>query len=377
MVRGVRKALGRRHGRLSVQFEEPVSLRRFAERRLGPGAASLTLDDVMPDVDASAAASSPDQHKRQLVQGLANPVAYGISRAVTVMPAGLVASALLAHVRRGVVADVVAQRVELLRIVAAEDGARFSPGLPGAPSDPRLPGPIAAAVVRFMEDGLVRVTSAAGETIYEVVEEKRPLLDYHRNTVIHRYVGLALVASAVRGAAGERRQEDVKARARELSRLLKLEFMYRVGVTFDEIFAENVAFLVRVGALEIGDGAVRAGASRDALEFLADLVRPWLEAYLVAAEALLALDRAGGGLERKNLVRSVLEHGRAAYAAGRIAQRESVSKATFENAAAWFSQEGALEPAEGGRVRLRASWRDERLPQLVTTLRQALSAPMA
>jgi glycerol-3-phosphate O-acyltransferase len=64
----------------------------------------------------------------------------------------------------------------------------------------------------------------------------------------------------------------------------------------------------------------------------------------------------------------MLEHGRAAYAAGRIALRESVSKATFENAAEWLAQQGALEAVDAGRVRLAASWRERELPQLVKDL---------
>lgn len=376
LVRGVRKALGRRHGRLAIQFEAPVSLRALAEQRLGASAASLTLDDVMPPIDAPAGARpSTDVHKRQLVQALANRVAYGINRAVTMSPTGLVAAALLAHVRRGLVADEVSRRVELLRYIAAEGGARFSTGFAGSPSDPRQPGPVADALLRFEEDGLVRVTHAAGETIYEAVEERRALLDYHRNAVIHRYVPLALVASALRAGRGDR-SEDVKARARRLSRLLKLEFMYRVGATFDAIFEENAAFLVRLGAAQRDGAELRPGADRGTLEFLADLIRPWLEAYRLAAEAVLVTDRKAPGapLERRAVVRTMLEHARAAYAAGRIALRESVSKPTFENAAEWLVQQGALESVEGGKLRLAASWRDSALPQLVNDLERDLVA---
>jgi glycerol-3-phosphate O-acyltransferase len=367
MVRGVRKAVGHRHGRLAVQFGDPVSLRALAEQRLGAGAHSLTLEEVMPDTAASAAASSPDVRKRELVQALANRVAYGINRAVTMTPRGLLAAALLAHVRRGLLAEEVAGRVELLRSIAAGGGARFTPGFEGAPSDPRQPGPVADALERLAREGFVRVTRAAGETIYEAVEERRPMLDYHRNAVIHRYVAVALVAAALRAGG-----DDVKERARRLSRLLKLEFMYRAGATFDDVFAENAALLARVGAAEESAGRLRPGPDRATLAFLADLIRPWIEAYRVAAEALLAADRAGAALDRRSLAKAILEHGRAAYAAGRIALRESVSKATADNAAEWLFQQGALEPGESGKLRLAASWREERLPRLVEELDRQL-----
>ena len=46
-------------------------------------------------------------------------------------------------------------------------------------------------------------------------------------------------------------------------------------------------------------------------------------------------------------MKAALEHGRAAYAAGRIAMRESVSKATFENAAEWLFQQGSARSRRG------------------------------
>jgi glycerol-3-phosphate O-acyltransferase len=365
-----RKALKQRYLPLTIQFEEPVSLRAFAEQRMGPGAASLTLDDAAPAADGPPGAGA--QQKKQLVQALANRIAYGINRAVTMTPVGLVATALLSHVRRGISAEEVARRVEFLRYVAAEGGARFSRGLPGAPSDPREPGPIANAVERLAARGLVRVERAAGETIYQVVDERRPQLDYHKNAVIHRYVAAALLAAAVRASGPDAPVDEVKQRVRWLSRLFKLEFMYRVGSTFDELFDENAAHFARLGLMSVEDGRVRIGAERATLEFLADLLRPYLEAYRTVAETLAAADREGQPVDRRSLVKVALERGRADYAAGRVALREALSKVTVENAAEWLQVQGAIASAEG-RPRLTASWRDATLPELVREIDRHLA----
>jgi glycerol-3-phosphate O-acyltransferase len=269
---------------------------------------------------------------------------------VTITPVGLVAVALLSHVRRGVAAPDVARRVELLRYVAAEGGARLARGLGGAPSDPLAPGPIADAVRRLEHDGLVRVAVAAGDTIYQVPEDRRPVLDYHRNAVIHRYVAPALVAAAARTAGAEATVEEVRARALWLSRLLKLEFMYRVGASFEEILEENLAFLVRVRAIARDGAAIRPGADAATLAFLAELVRPYLEAYrLTAATALEVLADASGAADRQDLLGQAMERGLAAYLAGGIALRESVSKATLENAIEWLVSK-ALVSEHGGRL---------------------------
>jgi len=359
---GAVRVLFRRYERLYVRFEEPISLRRLAEERLGAHAAGLAVDDAWGGEEArstgpplAAGRDAPAEAKRRLVQALSNRIAYGISRAVTITPVGLVAAALLSHVRRGLAADEVARRIELLRYVAAESGAPFARGLSGAPSSPLAPGPIADAVRRLEAGGLVRVATAAGETIFQAPDEKRPVLDYHRNAVLHRYVAPALVAAAARAAGPDALLAEVRARALWLSRLLKLEFMYRVGATFDEIFGENLAFLVRVRALAREGETLRPGGDASTLAFLAELMRPYLEAYRMAALAALELaadGQVGPRTDRRALVRQTLEQAHAAFLAGAVALRESVSKATFENAVEWMIAQGLLAE-DDGRLTLR------------------------
>lgn len=359
-----RKVLGRRYGRLMVQFEQPVSLRAFAAERLGPDGQERLLA-------AGAEDAAADAVRRQLVQGLASRIAWGIDRASTVTASGLLGAALLSHVRRGLPADELARRVALLRSIAARDGARFARGLLEADADPRRPGPLADAVARLEEEGLVRVERAAGQVIYQAVEDRRALLDYHKNAVLHRYVALAIAAGALRASGGDAPRAEVLERTHWLSRLLKLEFMYRVGARVEETFAETVLALARLGALEVEGERLRAGPDRETLAFLADLLRPYLEAYLIAAEVLLARPAGEGPADRRALVKAALEHGRAAYAAGRVALRESLSKATLENAAEWLEQQGAL--STGAEAAAAAAWRDAAGPELVREIKRHLA----
>ncbi len=352
------KVLFRRHDRMYVQFEEPISLRALAEARLGARAASLSIDDTWAGeatrsstaiaLPGPAGAAAPD--KRRLVQALANRIAYGISRAVTVTPVGLVGAALLSHVRRGITAEQVARRVDLLRSVAAGGGARLAPGLADAPADPREPGPIRDAMSRLEALLLVRSQHAADETIYQVPDDRRTFLDYHRNAVIHRFVAPSLVATAVR-AQGPWMEGAVRARALWLSRLFKLEFMYRVGATFDQIFEENAAVLAELGAASPARGELRPGPDLDTLAFLAEFTRPYLEAYRVAVSTVLACSRKLP-LDRRTLLREALERGRASFLAGEVALRESLSKATLGNALEWLVDQALMVELDGGRLRL-------------------------
>jgi glycerol-3-phosphate O-acyltransferase len=321
---GAVSVIFRRYERLYVQFEEPVSLRAVAQARLGE-----RMVDLATDAEA----------RRLLVGAVANRIAFGISRAVTITPIGLVSAVLLSEVRRGVPAAELTRRVELLRFIAAEGGgARFGRGLAGASSDPGQPGPVRDAVRRLVAGKLATEASVSGETTYQVVDEKRPVLDYHRNAVIHRFVAPAIVASALLGSRGEATLAEVRRRAAGLSRLFKLEFSYEPGVDLRAVFEQNVAFLARLGAVEVDGDRIRTGPMPEPVLFLSGFLRPYLEAYRLAAETADALlrDATRRPVERKALVKQCLERGRADLLSGHITAREALSKATLENAVEWL-----------------------------------------
>ena len=355
LLRGF-SVLFRRYERLYVQFEEPVSLRAVAQARLGPRAEALATDP---------------EARRLLVQAVATRVAFGIGKAVTITSVGLVCAALLSHVRRGLPAAELARRIELLRFIAAEGGARLGRGLGGASSDPLQPGPIQDAVRRLVASGQVTTAIAADETIYQVVEEKRPVLDYHRNAVIHRYVAPAIAAAALR-AGGEASHDEVAGRAAWLSRLFKLEFMYEPGAGRTGVFAQNVAFLERLGAVEVVGDHLRPGRSPEPLEFLAEFLRPYLEAYRLAAETAEAMlgNAARHGVDRRTLVRQCLERGRADVLTGRMLAREALSKATIENSVEWLVSSERIIDSNG---RLESAPAPDALREIIDGITRHLS----
>ncbi|HYQ80913.1 MAG TPA: glycerol-3-phosphate acyltransferase, partial [Anaeromyxobacteraceae bacterium] len=358
------KVLLKRWGPIYLQFGEPVSLKALAQQRLGEATSSLTLDAEERETDS----------KRRLVQAVASRLAHAINRAVTISPMGLVAAALLSHVRRGLSAEELERRVDLLRAVAQHVDARFARGLADAPADPRQPGPVADALAKLERDGQVRAERAAGRVIYQVPDEARPQLDYFRNNVLHRYISVSMIATALRASGGAAPLGVVQGRTRWLSRLLKLEFMYRPGATFDSLFDEYAGLLARLEVVAAEDGTLRAGPRREVLDFLADLIRPYLEAYGLAARTLTGAAHDGGPLDRRSLVKAALELGRADFLAGRVLLRESLSKATLENAFEWLSQQGAFAVDPEGKRGLDPRWQASLLTELNDEISRHLAA---
>jgi len=107
---------------------------------------------------------------------------------------------------------------------------------------------------------------------------------------------------------------------------------------------------------------------------VADLTRPYLEGYGLAARTLASSAQAGDPLDRRSLVKAALELGRAEFLAGRVLLRESLSKATLENAFEWLSQQGALAIGPDGKRGLEPRWKASLLGELVDEIGRHLAA---
>jgi glycerol-3-phosphate O-acyltransferase len=267
---------------------------------------------------------------------------YGISRVSTVTPQALLSASLLAHRRRGIAAREVTERVSLLRRIAEARGAPLSPTLAQASSDPTVPGSVYDAMRTFEADGLIRTQQAKGEVIYQPEESRRGEMSFAKNTLLNLVAPASLVSNALLAAHGAAAYADVEARALFASRLFKLEFIYRVGATFEVIFGETVEELVRLGLVSRdGSSLSPAPAARPQVEFLADLTRDYFEAYWLAALTLADVAKVGA-MDRKSFVKAAMENGRAEFLAGRLGLAEAMSKTSVENALSFLLEQGFL-----------------------------------
>ena len=285
---------------------------------------------------------------------LAHRIVFGIDRASTVTPSALLASVLLGHRQRGLGAQTISDRIHFLRDLAASEGARISEVLVNAPSDPTVIGPINEAVGVFETDGLVTHQQAGGDTIYQVVDDRRRELVFYKNNLMHLVAPRSLVASALRSFQGQAAPlAELRERAKYLSRLFKLEFIFRVGLTFEAIFEDNLSWLLQRGLVMRNEGFARVAPEQHAQErvtLLADLVRDFTESYWLAAKTLHVLK--SGAREKKEVIAEMLERGRAGFLEGQIQCAEAVSRPNLENAIDLFTELGLLSVAQKTRMAL-------------------------
>jgi glycerol-3-phosphate O-acyltransferase len=151
-----------------------------------------------------------------------------------------------------------------------------------------------------------------------------------------------LAAGATPGVGVDR--AVVADRAREISRALKLEFIFEPGVPFERLFDAAVRDAVAAGFLTSGEGNLAiadAPLPKTAWRFAASLIQGFVECYAVVVDAVARVTGAEG-VDEKIAVARLLEAVKAAVVAGDVAAAEAASKVVVENAVALVVERGLV-----------------------------------
>lgn len=334
-VRGLVKAFDvmvGRYGRLSVQFGKP-----------------MTLADILREVDPKASADDlatmTPPRRRAVITRLAWRVMHEINAVTAVTPGSLVATALLAHDRRGIAQADLFDACDRLARTLRRAGARFSPSL-GALGQQK--SGVREALDLFARAGHVEAHPVGGDVIYVVPPEARMSLDLAKNVIMHFFVARALIATALLAPGTPVKADMVRERVLALSRLFKHEFTFRADARFETIFDEEVAAMESDGELEPGSAGALVPKGEDGraqVELYARLVENFVDGYRIAARGLGALLK--GPLALKDVVKRAIPTGERMFLAGEIARREAVSRPLLENAYASFVDQGYVSRSSG------------------------------
>lgn len=342
-----RRVLRSKYGRLYLEVGELMSFQglvREAQELAGKNDARRGE----PSVAGGESALSPAQ-RRALVQRIAHRVTYEINRATVVTPAALCATALMAHRRRGITHGQLVQRVTQMLASLERLGARIAEPVRdenGVFRQETLEETLklfSDAKLLVVVDGGAPPQSGGGgskidaEAIYAVPEERRIALEYHKNTILHFFVPSALIASSLLALGDDVDREALRERVRALSRLFKLEFMYRADAEFDDIFADALGSMQAAGEVDVAGSKVRrgGGAAGARVASYAEMLRTYFEAYRLAMLSVRPLrDPSHAPLTKKEWLKSTLALGLRRWLAGQTSLRESVSRPKIENALA-------------------------------------------
>ncbi|MBI2373284.1 MAG: 1-acyl-sn-glycerol-3-phosphate acyltransferase [Deltaproteobacteria bacterium] len=316
------KVLRSRYGRVYVDFDVPLSLAAFFAAR---------------GSELGAARSGDPVARRALVAELAQRIVRGIDRVTRLTPTGIIATALLGDLGRGVGERELLARADFLIDLAAAAGARSSNAL----ANDRAAA-LKEALGRLAQLGLVlMLPSPDGDTILRVDERGRRGLDYYKNNVLHFFAPTAkLCLALLETDPNAVDRATAEAHVARLDALLALELPSSMGGDRD---AENrrvreLALDARL-AVEVDGSLTLSTLKRPLANLLARLLLPFLESLLFIAEALR--DPSAETLSEKRFLELSLSQAKKQVMIGRIHCAEAATRPTLENALATIVRRGA------------------------------------
>ncbi len=322
-LRFVRR-LSLRFGDIHIRLGEPLSL----ARELGP-----------PDPGAE-----PDPDETSLtVQKLAFEVCHRINRVTPITPTSLVTLALLGVGERALSVD--ETRLALTNLVRSVRERKL-------PTTGELDLDTADGVQRALEalvrSGVVTCFAEGPEAVYAIGPDRHLAAAYYRNTVIHFFVTGAIAELAllhVAEAAVPNHREELIEESLRLRDLLKFEFFFAGREEFRHELAREIAFHEPQWErfLHGGDAEAHALLRRFRPFSAHRVLRPFLEAYRVVADALLRHDPMQP-LDENAFLASCLPLARQYVLQRRIRSPESVSKVYFRNALRLARNRNLLDP---------------------------------
>ena len=326
-----RRVLWQRYGRVYLRVGEPLKLR----------AALDELDKPWEELDRG--------RRGEFLQRVGEKVMHRINEQALVLPSALVATALLAHHRRGVRRSTVHARCErLLGFLEAAD-AKLSASM-------AWPGhAVEQALERFVAGAKIEVHVDEEGPVYRLAEQSRVTLEYYKNSILHLFVPASMLALVLRRQLREQgiprvgipedglpvNLHEAEIPFRTLAWMFRHEFVFDPDTTVASMLSSAIEHLQIYGALQ-GTGEAARVADTVRLEELANLLANFVESYWLTLHAAHGL--ADQKLGPKELVAEIHKVGRGIYAVEEIRRAEALSAVNLRNAVHAFQEEGIFRP---------------------------------
>jgi len=307
------RSLKRRYGNIHVRLGEPISLKA----ELG------TPDPSAPPADP--------EEKNLPVAKLAFEVCNRINLSTPITPNAAISMALLGAGERAVSVEELLRLLENLVKYARRRSLPATTPLDDLESHEGLTRHLRALQV----NGVVTCFDEGPEPVWLLTADHFLTAAYYRNTILHFFLSASIAEIALLHAAtatGEKRAAFID-EAMRLRDLLKFEFFFAEKDAFRKEIEKEVAF-------HVPDWESAFGRSEDAIEGIVErfkpfsahrTLRPFIDAYRIAADVLLRMDPATK-VEEPSFLAACLALGNQYVLQKRVHTSESVSKVLFGTA---------------------------------------------
>lgn len=320
-----RRMLTKKRGRVWLDFAEPIPLQELLWE------AQIT---TIP---------RDEQGRRDLARMIVHRAVYALNEMQPVTPYAVVAEALLAGTRRGVLGQTVVERFRLLTDYLRSRQVKL-PGFGANVSttvNNILPVMVAEKLLT-MED----VSDEDDELFYFLEEGKRLSLTIYANTVVPQHPYISLLSLNLLAADKALSSDELFIEFRYLLRLLIREFV--LGKTpsrseeddrreFNRVFDHYQ----RQGWLsETDEGFELSPSGRFTAETFSAVVAGYLESYHLAARALLK--RKSEQFTAKEFIDAAIKKGKRLVSIGELIHAEAVHQLVLQSAMRLFEDWGIV-----------------------------------
>ena len=196
------------------------------------------------------------------------------------------------------------------------------------------------------ENDILICHEEGSEPVYAVAHGSKVAAAYYRNSMVHFFVNSAIAELsliAVADSTGEAALHTLHTEALHLRDLLKFEFFFSDKTTFiNEIESELTERLENWQDILISGEDTQGSLTPLYPLITHGTLRPFIEAYRVAADALVVIDPAELQ-DKKALVKKCMSLGQQLVLQQRVASDDSINKAYFDNAIKLAESRGLLQ----------------------------------
>ncbi|MBT8473515.1 MAG: glycerol-3-phosphate acyltransferase [Marinicaulis sp.] len=215
----------------------------------------------------------------------------------------------------------------------------------------------------MIEVGLVKRYEEGVETLYGIAKGQEFTVSYYRNTVMHFFINNAIAELALAKAIendGAAPTDSFHDGALALRDLFKFEFFYPPSITFTEKIIDELDSQCADWQARLNEGGRAIETILEQMQplFAHGALKPYIEAYSVAADALYRLP-TDSAPDEKAFLAECLKLGRDAVLRQRISGEESIAKLLYSNAYQLADNRGLIGGASGKLAEKRAAFAKE------------------
>ncbi len=306
-----RHFLSRKYGRIYIRFGQPLSLNEYLARHEVP--------------------------RDEAAQELAFHLIKSINKATLVTPLALIATAVLTKHRRGFYEKELMGTAEILLRFLKNHGIPMSAAL-----EP-LDKAVGETISYLIKNRVMNILEDIGgeEIFYYVEEEKKPELEYYKNSIIHCFIPHAFVAlSLLRGKEEVVPEQQILSDYAFMKNLFKNEFIFEEMPDIQEEVSKLTRFFQDADYIErdTANGGYRVTRiGFEELPIWAALPKTFIESYWIAAQAFIR--KGDKSLKQEDLLKNMNYLGLRYHKLGLIEHRESINQLSFKNALRYIQKE--------------------------------------